>query len=358
VIVQPQSVAELAGAVREAERVLPLGGGTKPVISASADDRTVAIDTGALCGVVAYEPGELTFTARAGTPVAELEAALGEHGQCLPFDPIMRGAGATIGGTIAAGVPGPGAYGSGVIRDFIIGVTVVDGRGREISGGGRVVKNAAGFDLPKLMVGSAGRLGVITEVSFKVFPRPHTAATVAFAAPSLAAGSELLAALGRLPLAVAALELEPPGRVLAHVELLDDRVARLRGLVDLPSERLADEVAAALWEDAVECAWAPAEAALLAAPTTLADLTALDAALDGAGAARRYGLGGRLAWIAWPTGHSVAAAGELLAGLGLGAVALRGAAAQPLLGAARGNAFADRVREALDPDHRFLELWP
>ena len=104
---------------------------------------------------------------------------LAEHGQYLPFDPPLAAAGATLGGTVAAGLSGPGRYRYGGVRDFVLGVRFVDGMGNLVRGGGKVVKNAAGFDFPKLMVGSLGRLGVLAELSFKVFPQPPAFATLA-----------------------------------------------------------------------------------------------------------------------------------------------------------------------------------
>jgi glycolate oxidase FAD binding subunit len=366
VIVRPEAVPDVAAAVAGAgaKKVLSVGGRTKPALwETGQDEAALMIDTGSLRGVVAYDPGELTFTAQAGTPMTEVDAVLAEHGQYLPLDPPMRAGGSTLGGVVAAGLPGSGAFGSGIVRDFIIGIRVVDGRGNLISGGGRVVKNAAGFDLPKLMVGSVGRLGVITEVTFKVFPRPAAAATVAFESDSLAASTQLLVALGRSPLAIAALDLEPPGRVLVRLEgpdhLLDERIARLQRNFDLPSERLTDADQAALWERAVECTWAPDEDALVVAPLTIGDLGALDSELDGDTVERRYSLAGRLAWIAWPRERRLDELGDLLGRLGLCGLPLRGSSGPyVMLGAARRNAFADRVRKALDPDRRFLEIWP
>ena len=114
----------------------------------------------------------------AGTRVSEVVATLGEQGQYLPFDPLLADSGATIGGTVASNASGPGRFRFGGIRDFLLGVRFVDGRGNCIRGGGQVVKNAAGFDYPKLLVGSQGKLGLIYELTFKVFPRPESYATL------------------------------------------------------------------------------------------------------------------------------------------------------------------------------------
>lgn len=125
----------LADAVASSARVLPVAGGTKPALS-TAPHGVVALDVGGLRGIVDYDPAELTLTARASTPLSEIAAVLARHGQYLPFDPPLAAAGATLGGTVAAGVGGPGAYRYGGVRDFVLGVRFVDGAGRLARAGG------------------------------------------------------------------------------------------------------------------------------------------------------------------------------------------------------------------------------
>ena len=147
-VVQVTSVEDVQEAIGAGACVLARGGGTKPALSSVAD--AAVLDLSALRGITEYQPSEFTFSARAGTPLAEIASALAEHGQALPFDPPLVDAGATVGGAIAAGLSGSGRYRYGGIRDFLLGVRFVDGQGRLVRGGGKVVKNAAGFDLPKL----------------------------------------------------------------------------------------------------------------------------------------------------------------------------------------------------------------
>ncbi len=131
-------------------------------------------------GIVDYAPTELVVTVRSGTPLAELEAALAERQQLLPFEPPHFGAGATVGGAIAAGLAGPRRVAAGSVRDFILGASVLDGRGDVLSFGGRVMKNVAGYDMARVLAGSLGTLGVLVDLSLKVLPRPVAERTLRF----------------------------------------------------------------------------------------------------------------------------------------------------------------------------------
>jgi glycolate oxidase FAD binding subunit len=131
-------------------------------------------------GIVSYEPTELVITARAGTPLAEIEATLAEREQMLGFEPPHFGAQATLGGTIACGLSGPRRPYAGAARDFVLGVRILNGRGESLAFGGQVMKNVAGYDVSRLMVGALGTLGVLLEVSLKVLPRPAREISLAF----------------------------------------------------------------------------------------------------------------------------------------------------------------------------------
>ncbi len=132
------------------------------------------------CGIVSYEPSELVLTARAGTPLAEIEDLLAQHGQMLAFEPPHYGPEATLGGTVACGFSGPRRAYSGSLRDFVLGVRIVNGKGEVLRFGGQVMKNVAGFDVSRLLCGSLGILGVITEISLKVLPLPRAEETLRF----------------------------------------------------------------------------------------------------------------------------------------------------------------------------------
>ncbi len=141
------------------------------------------LDTREYAGIIAHEPTELVVTARAGTPLAELEAVLAECGQCLPFEPPHFGAGATVGGMVAAGLSGPARASVGAVRDYVLGARLLNGRGEHLTFGGQVMKNVAGYDVSRLLAGSLGTLGVLTEVSLKLLPKAPAEATLRFGLP-------------------------------------------------------------------------------------------------------------------------------------------------------------------------------
>ena len=155
------------------------GGGTKDFYGGEL--RGEVLDVAPYRGIIAYEPTELVITARAGTPLAEVEAALREKGQMLAFEPPHFGSAATLGGCIAAGLSGPRRAYAGAVRDFVLGVRLLDGRGADLRFGGQVMKNVAGYDVSRLVAGSLGTLGVLLEVSLKVLPVPPTEATLMLA---------------------------------------------------------------------------------------------------------------------------------------------------------------------------------
>ena len=159
------------------------GGGSKDFYGGPLQGEV--LDTRAFTGITSYEPSELVVTVRAGTPLAELEAALAEKGQCLPFEPphyqiSSADSVATVGGMVASALSGPARATAGGVRDYMLGVQVLNGRAELLTFGGQVMKNVAGYDVSRLMAGSMGTLGVITEVSLKVLPVAPAEATLRF----------------------------------------------------------------------------------------------------------------------------------------------------------------------------------
>lgn len=183
---KPKSEQDLADAVKasaaKGSGLLIRGGGTRAGLGNSVTGEV--LDLGAIKGVSLYEPGALTIVAAAGTPLEVIDETLAKENQRLPFEPMdhraLYGSNGlpTIGGVVAANVSGPRRIQAGACRDSLIGTRFVSGEGDIIKNGGRVMKNVTGYDLVKLMCGSHGTLGVLSEVAFKVLPMPETAATV------------------------------------------------------------------------------------------------------------------------------------------------------------------------------------
>jgi glycolate oxidase FAD binding subunit len=170
--------AELVAGVRDAaarRAALRLVGGDSKAFMGRCSEGE-ALSTAGHSGIVEYEPTELVVSARSGTPLAELKATLREQGQCLGCEPPEFG-GATIGGTVACNQSGPARPWLGSVRDHLLGVRLVNGSGEPLHFGGRVMKNVAGYDVARLQAGAMGTLGLITEVTLRVFPRPECSAT-------------------------------------------------------------------------------------------------------------------------------------------------------------------------------------
>jgi glycolate oxidase FAD binding subunit len=170
-------LVEQVRAARAAKAALDIrGGGTKAFYG--GEPQGLPLDVKGLAGISSYEPSELVVTVRAGTPLAELEAALAEQGQCLPFEPPRFAEGGTVGGMVAAGLAGPARAAVGGVRDYVLGAAVLNGQAEVLSFGGQVMKNVAGYDVSRALAGSMGVLGVICEVSLKVLPLPPATLTL------------------------------------------------------------------------------------------------------------------------------------------------------------------------------------
>ena len=167
-----QAIVEQVNEARSAGLTLAIHGGKTKTFYGNPVQADATLDCSGHRGVIAYEPTELAITVRAGTPLAEVEALLAEHGQAFPFEPPHFGAQATIGGMVAAGLSGPRRPYAASVRDAVLGVRMLNGKGEVLIFGGRVMKNVAGYDLSRLMVGALGVLGVLLEVSIKVLPQP------------------------------------------------------------------------------------------------------------------------------------------------------------------------------------------
>ncbi|MCC6008646.1 MAG: FAD-binding protein [Rhodobacteraceae bacterium] len=318
---RPETEAELSEAIAAARAPLvPRGGGTRGLGAMQGD----VLETGALSGVTLYEPGALTLVVKAGTPLADVQALLAAEGQRLAFEPpdllavLGREGVSTIGGVVAANASGPGGGLAGACRDHVLGVRLVDGTGRVIRNGGRVMKNVTGYDLARLMAGSHGTLGVLSEVSLKVLPAPETSATLTLHGLDAARAVEAMTMALTSPFEVTGAAWLPEGMAGAGTHLrLEGFSEQVSYRVGKLAERLAPVGAAevvdapprsaSLWEgirDVRALAGLPGalwrvSARGTDAPFLLERAGALSAMLD---------WGGGLIWLRMPEGHDLRAA--------------------------------------------------
>ncbi|MBI3763878.1 MAG: FAD-binding protein [Chloroflexi bacterium] len=318
-MLRPTTIEDLQAAVREGGRLLPRGGGTKPALSTPTEGVT-PLDLSGLSGVLEYNPGEFTFTALAGTRVAEVQALLDSHGQYLPFDPPLADRGATLGGTVAAGVSGPGRYRYGGVRDFILGVRMVDGNGDVVYGGGKVVVQLHCAALQETM-----------QALYRVYTARLDVDALDLA-PETDGSATLWVRLGGLP------------------DALPARAERIRAMLG-GGDNVTGEREAWLWREARDFAWAQPDWILVKVPVTpkrIASVETLHAT-----SLRRYSAAGNVAWIASP--ESPQSLDGHLSSVGLSGLMLFGPPGHARLGIRTGQAVERRVKEVFDPQNRFSE---
>jgi glycolate oxidase FAD binding subunit len=313
-----QTLVDAVRAAAAAKRPLCIrGGGSKDFYGLPAAGEP--LDVRGHAGIVAYEPTELVVTARGGTPLAELEAALSASGQMLAFEPPHFGgskmfqppisggvserqpphfaATATIGGMVAAGLSGPRRQAAGALRDFVLGVTLLDGRGEVLRFGGQVMKNVAGYDVSRVMAGAMGTLGIILEVSLKTLPRPAAEETLQFEMPEAIAIETLNRWAGQpLPLSASAWS---EGEL--HVRLSGAALAVAAAREKLGGQRVDAVAAGAFWSGLREQTAAffdNAAAARLPLWRLSLPATTPAATLDRLNGARLIEWGGALRWVA------------------------------------------------------------
>jgi len=169
---------QILKARKKEQKLNIVGGGTKAFMGRAADSHADTLKLSKHTGIVEYHPVELIMTVRAGTTIKDIEAALAEEGQCLHFEPPRFGDASTLGGTLACNLSGPARPWSGSVRDQVLGVRLLNGKGEHLRFGGQVMKNVAGYDTSRLQAGAMGTLGAITEVSLKVMPKPAMTLTL------------------------------------------------------------------------------------------------------------------------------------------------------------------------------------
>jgi glycolate oxidase FAD binding subunit len=338
---QLTTASEIQQAVREHTRVHTRGGGTK----SSPPDGAAVFDLSGVAGVTDYSPAECVFTALAGTSLREITETLASHGQYLPFDPPFADDGATIGGTVASGVSGSGRYRYGGVRDFLIGVRVVDGEGRLIRSGGKVVKNAAGFLLHHGMVGSLGRFGILTEVTFKVFPQPEAQRTITVKCESVAAAFAAARAVERLRCDCAAIDFDDQGwlRVVlaGRAAAIDARATRLAHLLGSGRESRESGSGRESHESG-----SGREASCV---KVVGLMNGWDTVRDHVTSAR-FMCAGSVAWLITDRLRQLT---DALRQVQLAGLVIRGTGAGERIGHLPHNEFEDRVRHVLDPQNKF-----
>lgn len=396
-----------ADRIKAGGRFVPLGGRTKPALwmargpssgSPTNEGNEAAaeqLDVSEHRGVEFYDPSEFLLTAKAGTPLVELINVLSDKGQYLPFDPLFTSAvdghaakesapASTLGGTVASGLSGSNSLLYGRLRDFMLEVELIDGLGEVVRGGGKVVKNAAGFDLPKLMVGSYGRLGVLTEVTLKVFPAPFDHATLPLQCGSLLDCFRLSQQLLRQPLPIEAIDFLASGeywvRLAGPSDSLPGVARRARdsilgqGLGEV-AELITGDVERQLWHSrrqAIEAAVPlPSPGNDLAGEANYRIRVAVpgnrfepfaqllsrfrdSGDLANSGRVDFIG-GGTTAWLQVSSPQALERLDEQLQRIGLSGIVLRGPVAtlRPL-GDRKWIELAERIRTAVDPHQRFL----
>jgi glycolate oxidase FAD binding subunit len=329
---QPQSEAEAAAMIISADAMrTPLsivGGGTRSGLGRAAQNQAT-ISTAGLIGITLYEPSEMVISARAGTPLSHINAVLAEKRQMLPFEPMdhrpLFGTTGepTIGAVLAGNISGPARINRGACRDSAIGVRFINGRGEIIKGGGRVMKNVTGLDITKVMCGSYGTLGLLTEVTFKVFPVPEQATTLvldglddaaAIAALSAALGSPFEpSAAAHLPAGMGASQARTLLRLENFASSIDYRTGELGKLLEAYGSlrRIEGAESNHLWQDVRDAMplVEPHENAIWRISTKPSSAPSITKAIAAAIPQARwfYDWGGGLIWLSVPVGADAGA---------------------------------------------------
>ena len=352
----PVSIDEVTSLIRDGGPPLLVHGGCTKTALCCVEGDFEHIKLTGLRGIIEYEPSEYVLTAQAGSTLQEIKDSLHQNGQFLPFDPPFAEKGSTLGGMVSAGLSGPGSTRYGGLRDFIIGVRFANGDGQVIQGGGRVVKNAAGFDFPKFLAGSLGRLGILLEVTFKVFPKPEARLTLCFTSSSLPEGIEKLFKASLSNWEPEALELEADGRLFLRLAGdsagLSSRADKILGALGdgLVMEK---EEAKVYWRNIANFSWAQESYFFAKVPISARFIAKLDETLEPLGVLRRYGVSGNVAWLAWPDIEKIREIDHVLRDLGLSGLVLKGNGVESLIGHRQEYAIQSGVKEVFDPQGRF-----
>ena len=353
-----RTISDIQTCVKENSQVHVVGKSTKSALSVATSDVTVMSLSG-LTGITEYEPEEYTITANAGTPVQEIQDALSKNGQYLPFDPMLSKT-ATIGGSVASNLSGSRRFRYGGIRDFILGAHVVDGLGRAFRVGGKVVKNSAGFDLPKFLVGSLGKYAIFTDLTFKIFPEAPAYLTLNLQFGTLERVLSAIFFLNQSMFELDALDFVAEDsqwnmwiRMAGNEDTLPRRTERLLNTLKnhtpftTISEAINDPV---YWDRSNNLRWADNSTSVVKVVMSPKQIPALDADLLPL-AERRYSVGGNIAWVAT---EDLDALSLTLQKHQLTGLTVLGTSDAPIVGKPIDNVLSERIKHVLDPNNKLI----
>lgn len=364
-ILQPKTIGEVREIIAGHNSVLPIGNRTKPccsLVPANGNEKLhqpALVSLTELSGIIEYEPSEFTFTAQAGTRVSEIVDVLKNKNQYLPFDPLLVDAGATLGGTVASNTAGPGRFRFGGVRDFLLAVSLITGDGETIRAGANVVKNAAGFDIPKMMVGSLGRLGIITELTFKVFPFQRFQKTIQIKCQTHEEAIETISTAARSRWELDAIDYRTNDKAIhlriAGPERSNEIIAsEILDRWDGEASVISSDESDRYWTSVRELSFAGPEAVVAKVPMTTTRILELTRAFaDDPNVETHLSVAGSLAWLAIKSDGLISKIDKTLRQMSIAGLVVRGAADTMWLGQREDREIDRSIRKAMDPVNKF-----
>jgi glycolate oxidase FAD binding subunit len=355
-MIVPENLHDLQRAVMSSKQVLAVGNLTKSPLSDCPDATKISLRL--LSGITQYDPREFTFSALAGTPLKDIVDALAQRNQYLPFDPLLVDDGATIGGTTAAGLSGPGRFRYGGLRDFLLCVHFISGQGKMIQGGSNVVKNAAGFDIPKFMIGSLGRYGVMTELTFKVFPRPVETCTLQVRCESNEQAIERISMAASSLWELDAIDYEPSARSL-FLRIAGPGTYH-RSVAQQMHQRWGDDVSTSasadtIWNPIGRLQRSPDFPIVIKIPTTSRQALELCEQPEGE---LWISAAANVVWCFLKNRDQVNSLSQRLRSRHMSGLVVKGDCLEACIGAWPSSALQTSLKAAFDPQHRFPALHP
>ena len=358
-IERPDSVDAIKELVHEGMQIEVCGGQTHGKL-APGSANVILVNLTDYRGITEYEPQEYVISARAGTPISEISAELKQHNQYLPFDPPSAHSETTLGGVVATGWSGPGSLRFGRLRDFILGVDMLPGTGNWIRGGGKVVKNSAGFDLPKLMVGSLGCFGIIGNITLKVFPSPVAFNSIRGNFHDFGSGFECLGRVLDSGIILDGCVLEPSGclsvRLGGPAGSLPQRTDKVRRIMGIESELLESANDEQLWQDLRNTGPGFGSAGRCKIPIRPSEIMDWQAFLTGKPYRYFYDQAGSVLVIDLDEGTEIRGLAGHLISNNRSALCVGLPGGPKWMGPLPDMTFLNRIRKALDPQGKFPDI--